>query len=275
VALESVVARISDTTRPQSARGLGRVGGTVTVAAAAVMAAIGTWAAAPAAADTWRWPVRGDVVTDFAAAGGPYAAGQHRGIDVAAAVGEPVVAATDGVVRFSGMAGTSGLTVSVRTRDGRYDTSYLHLAAATVRAGEAVTAGTRLGVVGTSGSGSAAAPHLHFGVRDAGTRRYRDPLGLLPPRPGGRELPRGVPVPLSGPLRAGPRSAPVRRAPRVGRNPLAWDARQPVAAADAPGPLGWAIACGALICAAILLGPGSSIDARVVLRHHADLLRQR
>jgi murein DD-endopeptidase MepM/ murein hydrolase activator NlpD len=230
--------------------------------------ALWAWAAAPSVADTWRWPVSGDVLTDFANAGGPYAAGQHRGVDVGAAVGTPVTAAVAGHVRFAGLVGSSGVTVSVRSADGRFDTSYLHLSTAAVRAGQAVGAGERIGAVGTSGRPSTTAPHLHFGVRDAGTRRYRDPLDFLPPAPGVREAPRPVPIAVRGPVRVGPAPQPVR----AHRFPV--QARQPASAA-APSRAGWAIACAALICAAVLLGLRSSIGARAVLRHHTDLLRQR
>jgi murein DD-endopeptidase MepM/ murein hydrolase activator NlpD len=235
---------------------------------ATVTAAIATWAVAPAAADTWSWPVRGDVLTDFVDAGGRYADGQHRGIDVAAAVGGPVTAAVAGHVRFAGRVGSSGVTVSVRTTDGRFDTSYLHLSTVSVRAGQTVATGEQVGAAGTSGRPSTTAPHLHFGIRDAGTRRYRDPLAFLPPLPGLRELPRGTPIPVRGPLRVGPAPQPVRphRFPVV---------VHPPSPAAAPSRVGWAIACAALICAAALLSLRSSIGARAVLRHHTDLLRQR
>ena len=85
---------------------------------------------------SWSWPVRGDVITPYRNGTDPYAGGQHRGIDIAAAAGTPVVAAAGGEVRFAGTAGSSGLTVSVRTADG-FDTSYLHLSAIAVRAGDA------------------------------------------------------------------------------------------------------------------------------------------
>jgi murein DD-endopeptidase MepM/ murein hydrolase activator NlpD len=237
------------------------------VLALAVLVPLGAPGAA-VAGDGWTWPVGGAVVTGFADAGRPYAAGQHRGIDVSAPVGTPVTAAVGGHVRFAGLVGSSGLTVSVRTADGRFDTAYLHLSAIAVRAGDAIAPGHRIGAVGTSGRGSAPAPHLHFGVRDAGTRRYRDPLDFLPLAPGVRDVPRGAPVAVRGPLRVGP--APERLRPH--RFPLA--VRRPVAVAE-PSRAGWAIACAALICAAALLGLRSSIGGRAVLRHHADLLRQR
>jgi len=233
-----------------------------------VLAVLAGEAPAAASAADWTWPVRGEVVTAYANAGRPYAPGRHRGIDVAAPTGTPVVAAVDGTVRFAGVVGSAGLTVSVRTADGQFDTSYLHLAEASVRAGQAVGAGERIGAAGTSGRSSAATPHLHFGVRDSGTRRYRDPLDLLPPVPGAPEAPRGVPVAVRGPLRVGPAPQPIRshRFPVTAREP---------APAEGRSRLGWAIACAALICAAALLGMGSSIGARAVLRHNTDLLRQR
>jgi outer membrane biosynthesis protein TonB len=198
----------------------------------------------PPALAAWTWPLQGELITGYRNGDDPYAAGQHRGIDIAGAVGTPVVAAAAGEVRFAGVAGSSGLTVSVRTDDG-FDASYLHLGAAHVRAGERVAAGQRLGVVGTSGVRSAQAPHLHFGVREAGSRHaYRDPLELLPPQsapapdapaaspqpepvpaapvtspeplrapnPTGRRVPRARPAPVRRPVPAPlPRRGPARR----------------------------------------------------------------
>jgi hypothetical protein len=213
--------------------------------------------------------VRGEVVSVFRTGPSPYAAGQHRGIDIEAAAGTPVVAASAGTVRFAGVAGSSGLTVSLRTADGRFDTSYLHLSAMAVRAGDTVTQGGTIGAVGSTGRPSAPTPHLHLGVRDAGTRHgYRDPLAFLPPPGGVGDLPRLAPA---------PRHVPVTVPPAFERRRVA--RREPATAR-----LGWAVACAGLILAAALtggrrLGAGgasrSSIGARAVLRHNADLLRQR
>jgi hypothetical protein len=162
----------------------------------------------PPASAEWVWPTRGEVITPYRNGTDPYAAGQHRGIDIAAGTGMPVVAAASGEVRFAGTAGSSGLTVSVRTADGRYDTSYLHLSSTSVRDGDSVAAGQQLGAVGTTGSRSATAPHLHFGVRDAGSRHaYHDPLGFLPP-PTTTQPPRGTPAPEPAPVPVRPAPAP-------------------------------------------------------------------
>jgi Peptidase family M23 len=163
----------------------------------------------PPAWAEWVWPLRGEVITPYRNGSDPYASGQHRGIDIAGPPGATVVAAATGEVRFAGTAGSSGLTVSVRTGDGRYDTSYLHLSSTAVREGDPVAAGQRLGTVGTTGTRSATAPHLHFGVRDAGSRHaYHDPLGFLPP-PTAAEPPRGAPAPQPSPVPVGPVPAPV------------------------------------------------------------------
>src|SRR3954454_1214393 len=109
---------------------------------------------APARADVaWVWPVEGAVITPYRNGDDPYAAGQHRGIDIAAAVGAPVVAATAGEVRFAGTAGSSGLTVGVRTADGRFDTSYLHLSSIAVREGDRLAAGGWLRALGPNRAG--------------------------------------------------------------------------------------------------------------------------
>ena len=102
---------------------------------AAVLAALNLATGTALAAGDWAWPVRGEVITQYRNGDDAYAAGQHRGIDIAARVGEPVVAAAGGTVTFAGVAGSSGLTVAVRTSDGRFDTSYLHLSSAAVGKG--------------------------------------------------------------------------------------------------------------------------------------------
>ena len=158
----------------------------------------------------WVWPVSGEVITPYRNGTDPYANGQHRGIDIAAPVGTSVAAAAGGDVRFAGTAGSSGLTISIRTDDG-YDTSYLHLSSVAVQAGARVSAGDRIGAVGTTGVRSAGAPHLHFGVRDAGTRHdYHDPLAFLPPPPPPARVPDlPPPAPATAPEPAPPATAPV------------------------------------------------------------------
>lgn len=167
--------------------------------------------------DGWTWPIRGPVLTAYRNGDDPYAAGQHRGVDIGAPVGTRVVAASAGTVTFAGVVGSAGLVVSERTADGRFDLSYLHLSSAAVRRGDVVSGGSPVGAVGTSGSSrSVEAPHLHFGVREAGSASaYRDPLDFLPPAPVGdapRE-PAPVPVPVAAPAGREPAAAGAGAAP--------------------------------------------------------------
>jgi len=117
-------------------------------------------------------PVSGDVVDDWRPPATAHGRG-NRGIDLAAAPGDAVVASADGVVTFAGRIGQETHVV-VLHGDG-LRTSYSFLASADVRRGEAVRQGYVLG--------RAAGP-VHFGVRLGET--YLDPLLVLddggPPR---------------------------------------------------------------------------------------------
>jgi murein DD-endopeptidase MepM/ murein hydrolase activator NlpD len=149
----------------------------VLVGAALLVGAVFVALAPPAraAGGPWQWPLEPapDVLTGFVAPTGSYGPG-HRGADLAADVGQPVVAAGPGVVAFAGRVAGRGV-VSVAHHDGRRTT--YEPVAATLSAGEAVGAGDVLGVV-TAGPGHCLpATCLHWGLR-AGDD-YLDPLSLL------------------------------------------------------------------------------------------------
>lgn len=134
---------------------------------------------AGAQAGDWPWPVLGAVITPYRNGSDRYAAGQHRGIDIAAPVGEPVLAIVDGQVSFSGKLPDGGLAVTVRSADRRWLISGLHLSRLSIARGAHVRKGQQLGLVGTSGRRSTTDPHLHLSVRRAANRAYVDPLTLL------------------------------------------------------------------------------------------------
>ena len=202
------------------------------------------WAAPSAwASDDWRWPVRGSVATVYENDNArPYARGMHRGIDIAAGVGTPVVAARSGTVTYAGALGAAGNVVAVRA--GPYVTSYLHLDRVVATRGARVDSGALLGQVGTTGRRSVPEPHLHFGVRLAAGDRYVDPLSLLP----GFGRARSVPA---GPV--------VRRRMLLVRHPAVAPAlaRAPVAAPDRGRPLVW----GGVVLLALLLFGGALVRA--------------
>jgi peptidase M23-like protein len=134
-------------------------------------------------AQAWTWPVKGPVLQAFSYdEAHPYAAGQHRGIDIgAAASGEPVAAPASGTVSFAGSVPTSGKSVTIETADG-YSVTLTHLGAIGVARGAVVAEGAVVGAVGPSGTPEQSGPYVHLGIRvTADPNGYLDPLSLLPP----------------------------------------------------------------------------------------------
>jgi hypothetical protein len=200
------------------------------LAAAALAAGL---AGVPGAASAaWRAPVTGAVVGRFAVGGDPFAAGQRRGIDLAARPGETVRAPCAGRVAFAGALPDRGGAVSIRC--GGLTATVLGLGPPAVRRGTSVRAGDRLGAAGRDGV-------VRLGARRTGARfGYRDPQLLLaaptraPPPPLG---PRGGRVRRAGPPPAPP--ARVVMGPAVDRRApaIAWAGLALVAAGLPAGAL--------------------------------------
>ena len=185
----------------------------------------------------------GQVLRPYVLGGDAYAAGQHRGIDVAGPDGSPVRAAS-GTVTFAGSLPTHGRGVTIATADG-YAVTLVHLGAIGVAKGDSVVEGCADRVLGSSGEPEHPAPSVHLGVRVASQPEgYVDPLGLLPPR---AAVPEQSPTPPPGqatvPVATRPRRRRSRRRGRP-RRPLdsagaravaCRRARCFVAAAAAPG----------------------------------------
>ncbi|HEX4998909.1 MAG TPA: peptidoglycan DD-metalloendopeptidase family protein [Terriglobia bacterium] len=93
------------------------------------------------------------------------AAGFHKGLDIAAAAGAPIRAATAGAVVFSGWMGDYGNTIVIEHPGGER-TLYAHAATTLVRPGDHVAVGDVIGLVGTTGRSTG--PHLHFEVQVSG-----------------------------------------------------------------------------------------------------------
>jgi murein DD-endopeptidase MepM/ murein hydrolase activator NlpD len=98
----------------------------------------------------------------------------HWGVDLASAPGRPVTAAAPGFVVRAGWTAGHGLLVEVR-HPGGLTSRYAHLMRLLCGPGDAVEAGSPLGLVGRTGV--ATGPHLHFEVWQGG--RALDPLALL------------------------------------------------------------------------------------------------
>jgi murein DD-endopeptidase MepM/ murein hydrolase activator NlpD len=90
---------------------------------------------------------------------------QHLGMDIAAAIGTPIYAATSGVVKRAGPATGFGLAVYILGDDGTV-TVYGHENRYFVQAGERVSAGEQIAEVGNRGESTG--PHLHFEVHPDG-----------------------------------------------------------------------------------------------------------
>lgn len=86
----------------------------------------------------------------------------HAGADIRAQPGTPVMCAGDGVVVFAGRQGGYGNVIYV-DHGGGLITRYAHLRRIETKKDAVVTAGTRIGQVGSTGR--ATGPHLHFEVR--------------------------------------------------------------------------------------------------------------
>ncbi len=95
----------------------------------------------------------------------------HSGIDFRGATGSPVHVAAPGTVIKAGWSGGYGKMVEVR-HDGGIITRYAHLSIITVRTGQKVKSGDRIGKVGSTGRSTG--PHLHYETRVGG--RAIDPV---------------------------------------------------------------------------------------------------
>ena len=151
---------------------------------------IANGAATATPTSTWRRPLAGEVSQPF----GPSDLGLeppriykgafywhfHEGVDILAVAGTPIVAPARGRVVFAGRMG-DGAEVVVLAHDNGLVSLYAHLEdgplAPTVKAGDIVQAGDRIGAVGLTGLTTGY--HLHWAIYKNG--EPVDPLGTLGP----------------------------------------------------------------------------------------------
>jgi murein DD-endopeptidase MepM/ murein hydrolase activator NlpD len=129
-------------------------------------------AEATGALPTFRWPVRGKVITSY---GAKTNGKSNDGINLAVPEGTPVKAAEDGVVAYSGneLKGYGNL-VLIRHTNG-YVTAYAHASELLVKRGDTIKRGQ---IIAKSGqSGEVASPQLHFEIRKGSSPV--DPLQFL------------------------------------------------------------------------------------------------
>ena len=109
------------------------------------------------------WPVKGWVTSDFGVRRSPFnlRADFHKGIDIAAQWGTPVVAPADGVVTFAGRKGGYGNTIIIDHGFG-VTTHFGHNSSLLVQEGEKIQRGAKVALIGNTGHSTG--PHLHYEI---------------------------------------------------------------------------------------------------------------
>ncbi len=109
----------------------------------------------------WVVPTDGRCSSGFGTRNGEF----HKGQDIAAPIGTPVLAASSGTVIASGPASGYGLWIRIQHPDGTI-TTYGHNHRNHVTTGQVVQKGHNIGDVGNRGQSTG--PHLHFQLEQAG-----------------------------------------------------------------------------------------------------------
>ncbi|MBW4525564.1 MAG: peptidoglycan DD-metalloendopeptidase family protein [Phormidium tanganyikae FI6-MK23] len=121
----------------------------------------------------YMWPAKGTLTSPYGWRWGR----MHKGIDIAAPVGTPIMAAASGKVVTAGWNdGGYGNLVEVKHADGSV-TLYAHNSRLLVRVGQQVRQGQHIADMGSTGFSTG--PHSHFEVHVPG-RGAVNPIALLP-----------------------------------------------------------------------------------------------
>jgi len=121
------------------------------------------------------WPTRGVLTSGYGWRWGR----MHRGIDIAAAIGTPIMAAGSGQVLSAGWnSGGYGNLVKLKHPDGSV-TLYAHNTKIFVRKGQRVRQGQQIATMGSTGRSTG--PHLHFEIHPQGQGAV-NPMAYLPKR---------------------------------------------------------------------------------------------
>lgn len=121
---------------------------------------------------TWVWPAKGKLIASFQSN-----RGLNKGIDIQGNLEEPVIAASSGIVVYSGdgLRGYGKLVIVKHSE--KYLSAYAHNHRILVDEGDEVKQGQKIAAMGSSGTDSI---KLHFEIRDDG--KPVDPLKFLPKR---------------------------------------------------------------------------------------------
>ncbi|MEO1592146.1 MAG: peptidoglycan DD-metalloendopeptidase family protein [Cyanobacteria bacterium J06632_22] len=123
--------------------------------------------------DGFIWPTRGVVSSGYGWRWGR----MHRGVDIAAPTGTPIVASAPGVVEQAGWNnGGYGNLVDIRHADGSL-TRYAHNSRLHVEVGQRVQQGELIAEMGSTGYSTG--PHLHFEIHQP-TQGTVNPMAFMP-----------------------------------------------------------------------------------------------
>jgi len=118
------------------------------------------------------WPADGVFTSGFGWRWGRI----HAGIDIAAPVGTPILAAASGVIDYASWSdGGYGNMIDIRHANGTI-TRYAHMNELYVKEGQTVAQGQTIGAMGSTGFSTG--PHLHFEIRPNGGSAI-DPMSFL------------------------------------------------------------------------------------------------
>ncbi len=128
----------------------------------------------PQAANTsgidWLWPASGKVISGYNAA-------LNKGVDIEGTPGDPVVAAADGVVVYSGSGLRGYGNLLIVRHNASFLSAYAHNSKLIAKEGQNVRRGEKIAELGQT---DAPSPRLHFEIRRGGTPD--DPMKYLPQR---------------------------------------------------------------------------------------------
>ncbi|HZO23820.1 MAG TPA: M23 family metallopeptidase [Steroidobacteraceae bacterium] len=138
----------------------------------------GTHASAPTSvpiqyAGALRWPVQAGIVSSKY---GPRWGKMHKGLDIAADVGEPVLAIAGGDVIYAGDGLHGYGNVVIIQHDKQMTSLYAHNSELKVHQGDRVKQGAVIALLGNTGHSTG--PHVHFEIREGDSAV--DPAGVLP-----------------------------------------------------------------------------------------------
>ncbi|MED5445090.1 MAG: peptidoglycan DD-metalloendopeptidase family protein [Actinomycetota bacterium] len=125
----------------------------------------------------WVWPGGGNVTSPFGMRLHPILGyvRMHNGVDMPCAIGDPIRAATEGIVTIAESYGGYGNTVVIQHANS-ISSLYAHLNSWSVNVDQYVFTGEQIGACGTTGLSTG--PHLHFEIRISGVPV--DPMPYLP-----------------------------------------------------------------------------------------------